>query len=145
MRSSPSAVSAARAHWQHRFYRLRSLAHTVSSFPKAPCTDMVTTWALKGLLYHGFGAYVYTIVVLGAFGFVEFEVSGSHRQIFVMVSGAGSVEYWVLGPASYGQEPALQTQGLYFRDQRNHKIGVFYQILLKYHYGIWTINVFGAV
>ena len=36
--------------------------------PKAPCTDMVTTWALKGLLYHDFGAYVYTTVVLGAFG-----------------------------------------------------------------------------
>ena len=30
---------------------------------------MVTTWALKGLLYHDFGAYVYTIVVLGAFGY----------------------------------------------------------------------------
>ena len=29
---------------------------------------MVTTWALEGLLYHEFGAYVYTIVVLGAFG-----------------------------------------------------------------------------
>ena len=36
--------------------------------PKAPCTDMVTTWALKGLLYHDFGACVYTIVLLGAFG-----------------------------------------------------------------------------
>ena len=37
-------------------------------YPKAPCTDMVTTWALKGLLYHDFGAYVYAIVVLGDFG-----------------------------------------------------------------------------
>ena len=36
--------------------------------PKAPCTEMVTTWALKGLLYHDFGAYAYTIVVVGAFG-----------------------------------------------------------------------------
>ena len=29
---------------------------------------MVTTWELKGLLYHDFGAYVYATVVLGAFG-----------------------------------------------------------------------------
>ena len=36
--------------------------------PKVPCTDMVATWASKGLLYHDFGAYAYTIVVLGAFG-----------------------------------------------------------------------------
>ena len=35
--------------------------------PKGPCTIMVTNWALKGLLYHDFGAYVYTIVVLGPF------------------------------------------------------------------------------
>ena len=36
--------------------------------PKASCTEMVTSWALKGLLCHDFVAYVYTIVVLGAFG-----------------------------------------------------------------------------
>ena len=35
---------------------------------KSPCRYMVGTWALKGLLYHDFGAYVYTIVVLGPFG-----------------------------------------------------------------------------
>ena len=29
---------------------------------------MVGTWALEGLLHHDFGAYVYTIVVLGPFG-----------------------------------------------------------------------------
>ena len=38
------------------------------TIPMAPCTDMVTTWALKGLLCHDFKAYVYTIVVLGPFG-----------------------------------------------------------------------------
>ena len=36
---------------------------------EALCIDMVTTWALNGLLYHDFGAHVYTIVVLGAFGY----------------------------------------------------------------------------
>ena len=30
----------------------------MTPIPKAPCTDMVTTWALKGLLYHDFGQYV---------------------------------------------------------------------------------------
>ena len=44
-------------------------------FPKAPCTDMVATWAFKGLLYHDFGAYVYTIVVLGAFGFIVVPIA----------------------------------------------------------------------
>ena len=44
--------------------------------PKAPCTDIVTTWALKGLLYHDFGAYVHTIVVLGAFGIVSVMQQG---------------------------------------------------------------------
>ena len=34
---------------------------------------MVTTWALKGLLYHDFGAYLYTIVVLGAFGTPNYQ------------------------------------------------------------------------
>ena len=29
---------------------------------------MVYTWASNGLLYHDFGAYVYTVVVLGPFG-----------------------------------------------------------------------------
>ena len=27
--------------------------------PKAPCSFMVDTWALKGLQYHDFGVYVY--------------------------------------------------------------------------------------
>ena len=36
--------------------------------PKAPCNCMVNTWALKGLPYHYFEAYVYTIKLLGAFG-----------------------------------------------------------------------------
>ena len=30
---------------------------------------MVDTWALKGLPYYDFGAYVYTIKLHGAFGF----------------------------------------------------------------------------
>ena len=36
--------------------------------PQGPCSHIVTTWVLKGLLYHDFGAYVYTIVVLGPLG-----------------------------------------------------------------------------
>ena len=42
--------------------------------PKGPCRYMVGTWALKGLLYHDFGAYVCTIVVLGPFGFPKGSV-----------------------------------------------------------------------
>ena len=34
--------------------------------PKAPCSFMVDTWALKGVRYHDFGAYVYTIKLHGA-------------------------------------------------------------------------------
>ena len=37
-------------------------------YPKGPCRYMVDTWAVKGLLYHDFGAYVCTTVVLGPFG-----------------------------------------------------------------------------
>ena len=37
-------------------------------YRKAPCSFMVDTWALKGLPYHDFGAYVYTIKLHGAFG-----------------------------------------------------------------------------
>ena len=39
------------------------------SFPKGPCRYMAYTWALKGLPYYEFGAYVCTVVVLGPFGF----------------------------------------------------------------------------
>ena len=35
--------------------------------PKAPCSFIVDTWALKGLPYHDFGAYVDTIKLHGAF------------------------------------------------------------------------------
>ena len=34
----------------------RRECQTQAANPKAPCTDMVVTWALKGLLYHDFGA-----------------------------------------------------------------------------------------
>ena len=46
----------------------RRLTSCSMTDPKAPCTIFASTWALKGLLYHDFGAYVYTIVVLGPFG-----------------------------------------------------------------------------
>ena len=35
--------------------------------PKAPCSFIVDTWALKALPYHDFGVYVYTITLHGAF------------------------------------------------------------------------------
>ena len=38
--------------------------------PKAPCTYIVDTYALKGSLYRYFKANVYTIWVHGALGFV---------------------------------------------------------------------------
>ena len=41
---------------------------SVSKFPKAPCSVIVDTWALKRLPYHHFGVYVYTIELHGAFG-----------------------------------------------------------------------------
>ena len=37
-------------------------------YPKAPCSFIVHTWALKGLPYHTFGVYVYTTKLHGAFG-----------------------------------------------------------------------------
>ena len=40
----------------------------VSSLPKAPCSFIVHTWALKGLPYHNFGVQVYTVKLHGAFG-----------------------------------------------------------------------------
>ena len=35
---------------------------------KAPCSFIVDTWALKGLPYHDFEVYAYTIKLHGAFG-----------------------------------------------------------------------------
>ena len=43
------------------------------SFPKAPCSVIVNTWALKGLAYHNLGGNVYTIKLHGAFGFFNFR------------------------------------------------------------------------
>ena len=40
------------------------------SCAKASCSCMVYTWALKGLPYHNFGAYVSAIKLHGAFGMV---------------------------------------------------------------------------
>ena len=36
--------------------------------PKAPCSLIVHTWALKGLPCHNFGVFVYTIKLQGALG-----------------------------------------------------------------------------
>ena len=36
--------------------------------PKAPSRSLVSTWALKGLLHPNFGAEVWAMMVLGAFG-----------------------------------------------------------------------------
>ena len=52
-----------------------AVVSSTDATPKAPCTDIVTTWALRGLLYHDFGAYVYTIVVLEAFGYISLTCS----------------------------------------------------------------------
>ena len=40
----------------------------MKELPKAPCSLMVPTWALKGLPYQYFGVYVSTINLPGAFG-----------------------------------------------------------------------------
>ena len=34
------------------------------TYPQGPCTSIETTWAQKGLLYHDFGAYVCTPMIL---------------------------------------------------------------------------------
>ena len=39
-----------------------------TNYPKGPGRYMADTWALEGLIYHDFGAYVYTIVLLGPLG-----------------------------------------------------------------------------
>ena len=36
------------------------------TFPKAPCSCMVCTWATEGLPYHKFGIYVCTMALYGA-------------------------------------------------------------------------------
>ena len=46
-------------------------------FPKAPCSFIVHIWALKGLPYHNFAVYVYTIKLHGAFGVVRSFDQGS--------------------------------------------------------------------
>ena len=33
-------------------------ARTCIAYLKGPCTCIITTWALQGLLYHDFGAYI---------------------------------------------------------------------------------------
>ena len=50
--------------------RRRELGFQRSSLPapKAPCSFMVDTWALKGLPYHDFGVCVYTRNLHGASG-----------------------------------------------------------------------------
>ena len=70
--------------------------------PRVHGTIMVTTWALKGLLYHDFGAYVYTIVVLGPFGFERtrfFTGPKDHRimgsLVWYIVSGIEQMVYGI--------------------------------------------------
>ena len=64
------------------------------SYPKAPCIFIVDTWALKGLPYHNFGVYVYTIKLHGA----RWLKSGICLLIFCPSSPVahivGSWEYW---------------------------------------------------
>ena len=43
-----------------------------ATIPKGPCRYMAYTWALKGVLYHGFGAYVCTIIVFALLGIKDF-------------------------------------------------------------------------
>ena len=58
------------------------------SLPKGPCTHMVYTWALKGLLYHDLGTHVGTIVVLGRFGTIPSRsISGSDSTDSSQYSG----------------------------------------------------------
>ena len=47
---------------------VKTIPYTSLVYPTGPCTSIVTTSAQRALLYHGFWAYVYTIVVLGPFG-----------------------------------------------------------------------------
>ena len=51
----------------------------VAAIPKASCSFIVDTWALKGLPYHNFGVYVYTIKLHGAFGNGSVCVSINNR------------------------------------------------------------------
>ena len=53
----------------------RTLSGSASStYPKAPCSFIVNTWAVKGLPYHDFGGYVYTVKLHGAFGIGTWEL-----------------------------------------------------------------------
>ena len=51
---------------------------------------MVYTWALKGLPYHDFGAYVYTIKPHGALGLV---LEGPWPRLWVLCS-SGQIQLW---------------------------------------------------
>ena len=53
-----------------------------TSSPKAPCSCIVSTWALKGLQHHNLGAYT---IMLGAFGFVlPPQSKGSSKAVRVL-------------------------------------------------------------
>ena len=47
--------------------------------PKAPCSFLAHTWAVKRLAYHNIGVYVYTIKLHGVFG----EVSAADVSITI--------------------------------------------------------------
>ena len=67
-----------------------TMAH-VESYPKAPCSFIVDTWALKGLPCYDFGVYAYAIKLHGAFGIgpnIRFWV-GAGRALF---GGGGTLQ-----------------------------------------------------
>ena len=59
--------------------------HDGSKYPKAPCSFIVHTWALKGLPYHNFGFHVNTIKLHEAFG-VDMYVAVSTNMRLILHS-----------------------------------------------------------
>ena len=57
-----------------------SFVFWVVSFPKTPCSFILHTWVLKGLPYHNFEVYVYTIKLHGAFWVCFKQPQATHLE-----------------------------------------------------------------
>ena len=69
--------------------------------PKAACSCIVPMWALKGLPYHNFGAYVYTIMLLiGACGclfLVPMGIKLAQSRYYLHALGPNAGIIYILG------------------------------------------------